>query len=159
MHCVGVLTSVRRAFMFLPPLPITAPAFWKEEARSFHILGWDEGSNATQQSRVFTLLWSNMRSSTISSAFLERLKACSSSMSSAGRLPNSKDHSGRCYCFIRLRCFCSHKNAIRFNIRLPIKNKNKKCKTGDGTTLDSTPTIGGFIQQPTQFWIKSSTIM
>lgn len=109
MYCASVLTSVRRAFMFLPPLPITAPAFCKEETSSFDIMGWDEGSNATHQSNVVTLLWSSMRSSTISSAFLERLKACSSSMSSAGRLPNSKDHSGQCYAFIRLRCFYSHK--------------------------------------------------
>lgn len=41
-------------------------------------------------SNAFTLLWSKMRSSTISSAFRERLKACSSSMSSAGRLPTSE---------------------------------------------------------------------
>lgn len=36
---------------------------------------------------LFTLLWSSTRSSTISSVLRERLKACSSSMSSAGRLP------------------------------------------------------------------------
>lgn len=129
------------------------------EARSCQIPGWDESSNATRRSRVFTLLWSKMRSSTISSAFLERLKACSSSMSSAGRLPNGEDHPGRCYSFIRLRCFNSHKNTVRFNIVPTISKKKKPQKTADGTAPHSPPTIGGFIQQPTLFWIRSSTIM
>lgn len=45
-----------------------------------------------KNSHVFdtTLLWSSTRSSTISSVLRERLKTCSSSMSSAGRLPEGK---------------------------------------------------------------------
>lgn len=45
--------------------------------------------------RLHTLLWSRIRNSTISSVFRDLLKACSSSMSSAGRLPVERSIGGK----------------------------------------------------------------
>ena len=47
---LGILTSVRKALMFLPPLPITAPAFW-----------WEAGKHVDEDQNIFfyknSLLW------------------------------------------------------------------------------------------------------
>lgn len=58
---------------------------------------WLQQHNKQQQNnnKKHTLLWSRMRSSTISSVFRDLLKACSSSISSAGRLPVERSIGGK----------------------------------------------------------------
>lgn len=91
-----LLTSVRRALMFLPPFPITAPAFWnygvsdRQLSKNTSVVkeyGQLSDILPDPSVRVLTLLCNSTRSSTMSSDFRERLYVGSSSMSCAGRLP------------------------------------------------------------------------
>lgn len=124
---------------------------------SADVLGWDRMKAATQPNKVMDLLCFEV----ICAAPPFRLH----SWSVWRRAPHPCPRPGAYLTGKRIRINVSvlsdyavfaGAKIIRFEIRPTVK---KKYKTGDGRTLHSTPTIGGFIQPPTLFWIKSSTIM